>query len=237
MKGMILAAGHGNRLRPLTDTTPKPLIKIAGKELILYSIELLSAHGIKDIIINTYHLAELVEEYLGDGSKLGVNVSFSREETLLGTGGGIKKCEWFLKDEAFVVVNCDIITDADVSALVKHHKNAGAHATMVVRDDPFVNVFGGVQVDEESGLVVDIAGQLLPRQLKYNSKPTRDMVFTGLQVMEPMIFEYLPDGASSSTTGAYPQMIKSGRKVAAFEHKGFWADIGSPERLAIFENP
>jgi len=133
MKAMVLAAGLGTRLRPLTDRTPKPLLPVAGRPILLWNLLLLKRHGITDIIINLHHLGEQIVQVLGDGSRFGMRVAYSHEPTLLGTGGGIKQAAPFLKDGSFLVLNGDTLSACDLTGLIAAHRAGSALFTLALR--------------------------------------------------------------------------------------------------------
>ena len=134
MQAMILAAGLGTRLRPLTNHTPKALLLVHGEPLIFHSLKLLKKHGFSEVLINLHHLGELLEKELGDGSRLGMRISYSWEEKILGTGGGIKKGADFFKNETVLVLNSDVLIDLDLKDFIRTHKRKKGLATMVVRE-------------------------------------------------------------------------------------------------------
>ncbi len=222
---MILAAGLGTRLRPLTDSLPKPLLPIAGRPLIVWSLLLLRRYGITEVIVNLHHLGHLIEKELGDGARLGMRVSYSREPVLLGTGGGMKHAASFFQGEAFFVLNGDTLADLDLGAMIARHRTSGAVATLALRDDPDVDRWGAVDTDAE-GRVLAITGRGRPRQ---DGMSIRRM-FAGIHVIEPKVLEDLPAGQPSSIIGAYVRRLERGALISGYELKGYWSDIGSIER-------
>lgn len=223
MKAMILAAGRGERLRPLTLTTPKPILPVGGVPIIHRTITLLKKYGFNDIVINLHHLGEQIERSLGDGSTFGVNIKYSWEKELLGTGGGIKAAQHLLGNEPFLVVNSDILIDINLLDLVNFHRHTRGAATLVVRDDPTLPGHGAIKIDDKHrirdilGLVdIDNSGNYYRR------------LFVGVQVLEAIFFDYCePDRWLSSTQDIFPRMLKDGLALYAYEHKGFFADIGT----------
>ena len=147
MKAMVLAAGLGTRLRPLTASLPKPLLPLGPHPLLVWNLLLLRQYGIKDVMINLHHLGERIRQALGDGSQWHMRIVYSHEPVLLGTGGGIKRVEEFFQDGPFLVLNGDTVATLDLSQLVAHHHSEGALATMVLRDDPEVERWGVVETD------------------------------------------------------------------------------------------
>lgn len=230
MKAMILAAGFGTRLRPLTDITPKPLLPIGGKPLIEWNLLLLRRHGITEVIINLHHLGDQIEKALGDGSQLGMSVSYSRERGILGTGGGIKQAAPYFSGEAFVVLNGDTLVDLDFGALVDSHHQHGALATMVLRDDPDVDAWGPVEVDE-NGQVIRINGKGLAA-----SRSTRKLMFAGVHVMHPRLLRYVSEGAQSSIIDAYLAAISDREVILGYRMEGYWSDVGSLTRYEQAEH-
>lgn len=226
MKAMILAAGLGTRLRPLTDALPKPLLPIAGRPLIVWNLLLLRRHGVTDVVINLHHLGHLIERELGDGSRLGLRIVYSKEPVLLGTGGGLKQVQPFFGGEPFFVVNGDTLVDLDLSALASAHRRSGAVATMAVRADPDVDRWGAVELDAEyriwriNGHGRQIAG------------PVTTRMFAGVHFMHPRLLDDVPAGRESSIIEAYVRAIQGGAMILGYEFTGYWSDVGTPERYA-----
>ena len=224
MKAMILAAGLGARLRPLTDALPKPLLPIAGRPLIVWNLLLLRRHGITDVIINLHHLGHLIEQALGDGSPFGMRIAYSKEPVLLGTGGGLKQAEPFFGGEPFVVLNGDTLFDMDLGELTAVHRRSHAVATMAVRADPEPERWGAVELDAACH-VLRITGRG-----KADRKPGEKRMFAGVHLMHPRLLAAVPAGRESSIIEAYVRAIQAGETVAGCELSGYWSDIGTPER-------
>lgn len=213
IRAMILAAGRGERMRPLTDHTPKPLLKAGGKPLIQHHIEALVRAGITELVINYAHLGEQIERYLGNGSRFGVSILYSPEpDGALETGGGIFNALPLLGEGPFLVVNGDIWTDYDFSRL---HCQEDKLAHLVLVDNPPHNPGGDFLLDD-LGDVQDIEGARL--------------TFSGIGLYRPELF-------AGCRAGAFPlapllrQAMEAGR-VSGEYHQGGWVDIGTPERLA-----
>lgn len=224
MKGMILAAGYGKRMLPLTRVLPKPLIPVANIPGIDYSISLLKELGIKEIIINTHHKKEGLVNDLTKRWNDEVDIQFSHEETLLGTAGGIKKAEDFLKNDPFIVINSDIIIDIDLREAVGLHKSKKALITMVLRKDENADRYGIIGIDED---------KRVGRFLKAGSDKTglTETMFTGIQIFEPEIFDKIPAGRPCHISDeVYPSLIKEGAPVFGFVTENYWIDIGNHER-------
>lgn len=212
MKAMILAAGRGERMRPLTDHTPKPLLLAAGKPLIEHTIRQLVAAGFYDIVINHAHLGLQIETCLGNGNQFGANISYSSEgEQALETAGGIINAMHLLGNEAFLVVNGDIATDFPFAEL-KNRTVDLAHLVLV--DNPAHNAQGDFGLDS-TGLVISIGADQL--------------TFSGIGLYRPELFNNIPAGPSKLA----PLLRKAiaERRVSGQKMNGFWMDIGTPERL------
>lgn len=211
---MILAAGLGTRLRPLTYKTPKPLLPVKGRPLIDYNLELLLAAGIKEVVINLHHLGPQIRRHVGNGRRYGLKVRYSNELKILGTGGGIKKAERFLKGGAFVVINADVLIKADLKKIIAYHFKKGGAATMLVR-----RLKRG---EEYARLDISTNGRL-------KGFGRGSHMFTGVQIFEPAIFKFLKKPSCLIDAG-YKGMLKAGLPVYTCLHKGYWNDIGTPQR-------
>jgi NDP-sugar pyrophosphorylase family protein len=231
MRAMILAAGLGTRLRPITNTIPKPLLPVATVPLIVWNLALLRQAGITDVIINLHHLGHLIEKELGNGMRYGMRLRYSPEPVLLGTGGGIRQAKWFFGGDPFVVVNGDTLLDLDVAALIREHHahrssgSATTVATLVVRDDPHIEQWG----------VVELAGS---RILRINGRGSRESglgpvdrrMFAGVHVLDPEVLNRLPSEGPASIIDAYVQALESGETLRGHLCNGYWSDVGTPER-------
>ena len=149
MKAMVLAAGQGTRLRPITDSQPKALVPLAGRPMIEYALLLLRHYGIGEIIINLHHFAEQIEDRLGDGQQLGLNIMYSKETELLDTGGGLLKAKAFLQDGSFIVINTDALIDLNLAEVIAFHKSKNTAATLVLRPDENAEQYGSMDIDEQ----------------------------------------------------------------------------------------
>ena len=221
MKAMILAAGYGTRLRPYTDHTPKPLFSIAGRPLLDGIIDRLQKAGCKAVIINTHHLYHKIEAFLAaQNYRLEVNTRF--EPQILGTGGAIKNVADFWDNQPFMVINADIVADIDLAEVYQAHCRHHPPATLVLCDDPAFNSVAVKQNKWISGFY-DRADD--PRQ------PPEDLLtFTGIQVLEPQILDYIPGNSFYSSIDAFKQILAAGKKLGAFiAPRNCWQDIGTPE--------
>ena len=155
---MVLAAGEGTRLRPLTLETPKVLLPIRGKPLIESTIGWLKSHGIFEVVVNLHHLGDKIRDFLGDGSRFGVEVTYSAEETLLGTAGGVKRMEHFFDDDTFVVVYGDVLTDFNLSKMIQFHREKKATATLAILKVPNPWEVGMVEMNQEGRILQEVCG-------------------------------------------------------------------------------
>jgi NDP-sugar pyrophosphorylase family protein len=231
MKAMVLAAGQGTRLYPLTERTPKALVPVAGRPMIEYSLLLLKHYGIRDIIINLHHLGNQIESYLGDGKGLGLQITYSEEPELLDTGGGLLKAKPFLKDGTFIVINTDVLIDLSLSKLVAFHEAKKAAATLVLRPDPLADQYGSMEIDGDGRIHRFLQTRIsLP-----DSYPTTKLMFTGVQVLEPRVFESMESDSAvrkfSTTKDTYPRMLLHQERLYGFRFEGFWQDLGTVGRI------
>jgi len=224
MKAMILAAGLGTRLRPLTDNLPKPLLPLEGHPLIEYTLLLLRRNGLTDVMINLHYQGEKIRASLGDGSRLGMKIRYSEEPQILGTGGGIKNVQSYFSDEPFLVINSDILVDVDLTRVIESHRRQNCAATMVLREDPDVEKWGPIGVDSQNRI-----RQLLGKP-EWTGEPLSKKMFTGIHVMGPRVLSYIPDGKFSNIVDAYIEMTRKGDRLMAHVCSDYWMDIGTPDR-------
>ncbi|MFQ3786074.1 N-acetylmuramate alpha-1-phosphate uridylyltransferase MurU [Halomonas sp. A29] len=216
MRAMILAAGLGKRMRPLTDHCPKPLLPVAGKPLIAHHLERLAAAGIHDVVINVSYRAEQIITALGDGSKHGVNIAWSRETHPLETGGGILQALPLLGDSPFLLVNGDVWSDFDPATLTS--LDAGDLAHLVLVDNPLHHPAGDFRLDDTGR----VHAQGEPR-----------LTFAGLSLLDPAL-------VAEQSPGEFPlapllrAAMHAGR-IGGTHHRGRWVDVGTPERLVELE--
>ncbi|HIE65802.1 MAG: nucleotidyltransferase family protein [Nitrospira sp.] len=233
MKAMILAAGLGTRLRPLTNDLPKPLLPIGGQPLIFHHLELLKNHGITDIIINVHYHGDKIIERVGNGDRFGMKITYSQEPEILGTGGGIKKIQSALGAGPFIVMNADILVRLDLGKLVSFHQKRGGCATLVLREEAQVNTYGVIALDPQDQ-IRDILGKVRGKDSgKVRSKEKgsmRRLMFTGIHVIESRVFDYIPSGKFYSIIDAYVEMLRQDELIAGYLMDGYWNDIGVLER-------
>lgn len=223
---MILSAGYGTRLWPLTEDRTKPAIPILGKPLVGYVAEYLAGYGCDEIVVNLHHRPESVRRALGDGSQFGVKLHYVEEPVILGTSGALDNAREVLKGETIVVVNGKIITDIDLNEALETHRRTEAIATLVLLPNPEYQRFTVVETTD--GCLRGFGS--MPVQTDYVSREP-PLMFTGIQILEPRIFEYIPRGVfSHSTTDVYPRAIAKGERVATHVAKGKWYELSTPQR-------
>jgi mannose-1-phosphate guanylyltransferase len=233
MKAMILAAGKGTRVRPITHTTPKPMIPILQKPVMEFLLELLRQHGFDEIMVNVSHLAEEIENYFRDGQRFGVQIAYSFEGRIedgeligeaLGSAGGIKRIQDFQPffDDTFVVLCGDALIDLDLTEAVRRHKEKGAMASLVAKRVPHEQVSSyGVVVTDEDG-----------RVLRFQEKPSveeaaSDMINTGIYIFEPEVLEFIPSGQPFDIgADLFPRLVEAGAPFFALPMEFEWVDIG-----------
>ena len=234
MKAMILAAGFGTRLFPLTIDRTKPAIPFLGKPLVGYVAEYLAKFGLDDIVVNLHHQPDSVIKALGDGSEYGVNITYTREvPNILGTAGALDKARDILGNEPFLIANGKIITNIDISEAIHAHKNSGAIATMILK--PNVKREKFTIVETENGSVTGFGGYATPvseeelRDIEHEI--TNPLMFTGIHIMEPEVFDYIPRGVYSDIVPSfYNPAIADGKKINAFVTDADWFELSTIPR-------
>ncbi len=221
MKAMILAAGVGSRLDPLTRAIPKPMVPIVNRPVIEHIVHDLKKHGFMEIRINLHYLGDVIQEYLGDGSKFGVQISYSQEDKLWGDAGSVKRSQDFFGGETFMVVGGDDISDIDLSEVVAFHKSKNATSTITLTpvDDP--SQFG-IVITEEDG-----------RISRFLEKPKGEDVFsntanTGVYLFESEVFDLIPaDTFYGFGNDVFPQLLAAGKPLYGFLSDAYWKDVGN----------
>lgn len=236
MRAMILAAGYGTRLWPLTIDRAKPAIPFMGRPLVGYVAEYLARHGFRDVVVNLHHRPESVRGALGDGARFGARFHYVEEPVILGTGGAIDNARALLDSETFVVVNGKIATDIDLGAALETHRRERALATLVLRPNPARERYSVVHTRD--GLVAgfggfpesDNAGGGAPDAVEGLGEGA-PLMFTGIQVLDRRVFEYIPRGVFSHTvTDTYLPAIRGGERVAAHVSGGHWYELSTVRR-------
>ncbi|MGB8651548.1 MAG: mannose-1-phosphate guanyltransferase [Mycobacteriales bacterium] len=223
MRAVVMAGGEGTRLRPMTANQPKPLLPVCNKPIMEHVLRLLKRHGFDETVVTVQFLASLVRTYFGDGDELGMHLSYATEETPLGTAGSVKNAEDALRDDAFLVISGDALTDIDLGALVQAHRDRGALVTVCLKRVPDPLEFGIVITDEDE------------RIERFLEKPTWGQVFsdtvnTGIYVMEPEIFAHVAAGENVDWSGdVFPALVDAGAPVYGYVADGYWEDVGTHE--------
>ena len=234
MKAMILAAGLGTRLRPLTNDRPKALVEVAGRTLLEITLSRFRTFGINEAIVNVHHFADLVVAYLKGHDNFGMRIEISREEVLLDTGGGLKKAGWFfLEDsdrrEPFLLHNVDVISTIDLTKMLQAHQANQALATLAVH-----------KRESSRQLLFDQDRQLCGRRSGRDQKPeivrpspqTEALAFSGIHIVSPRLFLLMKEEGVFSIIDCYLRLAASGEKIAAFRaDKYYWRDLGKPADL------
>jgi len=221
-KGMILCAGLGTRLLPITEKFPKPVVPVLNIPNVLHNLYLLRSVGVTEIVINLHHLAGFIKRLLGDGSRWGVRISYSHEEKLLGTGGGLKKAENFFEGERLILANCDFVTNLDLAPILARHAARKATATMVLFEDAQRQaLYSKVGIDKNSNLCVLSKTQVGPA--------SRTGIFSGIHILENEIFRYLQEIPSGINEVLYPALMREhpATVFGDFMQTGeYWYDTG-----------
>lgn len=227
-RAMVLAAGRGTRLAPLTDRIPKPMAPVGGRPMLDWVLAFLQAGGIEDVVINLHHLGHVIEEHVGDGRRHGLAVRYSHEPEILDTGGGIKRAEPLLGGEPFVVVNGDSLLDLALADIVAFHERRGGIATLAVRPDPEAARYGLVELD-----VDDRVRRIAGRPDGVSDLTLRGFMFPGLHILNPEIFAWMElDVAFGIARVTYPRMIAADAAVFGYETAVRWINIDTPHALA-----
>ena len=231
---MILAAGFGTRLFPLTIDRTKPAIPFLGKPLVGYVAEYVARYGITEVVVNLHHQPDSVIKALGDGTQFGVQIDYTREvPKILGTAGALDNAKKYLKDDTFIIVNGKIITDIDIAAAVETHRHSGAIATMVLKPNTKRERFTIVETDD--GYVTgfgDFATPFTEEEIRdTESKPFYPPMFTGIHILEPRVFDYIPEGVYSDIVPTfYNPALAKGEKIAAHVTDASWFELSTIPR-------
>jgi NDP-sugar pyrophosphorylase family protein len=223
MTAVILAGGKGTRLRPLTLHTPKPIVPILTRPFLSLQIEMLKDTGIEEIVLSLSYQPRRIEELFGDGSDLGVRIHYTMELEPLGTAGAVKNAEPLLSNRT-VVFNGDVLSDLDLGAVLRFHQDLGAKATIVLTPVANPSAYGLVETDESG------------RVRRFLEKPsydeiTCDTINAGVYVLEPELLSYIPAETSYSfERGFFPHLLEDRVPFYAYVHRGYWIDIGTPEK-------
>ena len=222
MKAVIMAGGEGTRLRPLTSNQPKPMMPLVNRPMLEHIVALLAKHGFDDIVVTVAYLGNHIRDYFGDGSDFGVRMRYATEEQPLGTAGSVRNAADEL-DETFLVISGDVLTDIDLGAFVQAHRDHKAEVSIALKR---------VENPLEFGIVITRPDGSIERFLE---KPTWGEVFsdtinTGIYVLEPSIFDYIPLGeVVDFSSDVFPQVLDAGSIMHGHVADGYWEDVGTTE--------
>jgi len=222
MKAVVMAGGAGSRLRPLTIARPKPMVPLVNKPVMAHALDLVKRHGITDVVVTVQYMAERIQDYFGDGRSLGMNIEYALEEVPLGTAGSVKNAAQYL-DDTFIVISGDAVTDFDLSAIIRYHKEKGALATITLFRVPNPLEYGVIIIGEDG------------RIRQFLEKPSwgeviSDTVNTGIYVLEPQVLDYFEAGVPFDfSKDLFPILMKRGDPMYGFIASGYWCDVGNLE--------
>jgi len=221
MKAMVLAAGVGSRLDPLTSNLPKPLVPIANIPVMEHIVRLLSKHGFTEIVANLHYLPDMLVNHFGDGSRFGVDLTFRLEEELSGDAGGVRACRDFFGKEPFIVMMGDLLTDADLSKIYHEHRSKKALATIAVKRVKEVEHFG-IVVQNEQGFITGF------QEKPERSEAKSNMASAGIYVLQPEVFKHMPEtGTYGFGRQLFPMLVEKGLPVLGSEIETYWSDVGT----------
>lgn len=237
MRAMILAAGLGTRLRPLTDDRPKALVEVAGRTLLQITLQRLYSFGIREVIVNAHHFADMVVCYLQTNGNFGMRIEVSREDVLLDTGGGLKKAAWFfledLQPEPFLLHNVDVLSTIDFGRLFEFHREHGALATLAVQDRKTSRY---LLFDDQHQLRGRKTERTLASDPAHPSHLTRPLAFSGVHVVSPQLLPLLQEEGAFSIVDSYLRLAAGGKRILGFPADDYyWRDLGRVESVARAE--
>jgi NDP-sugar pyrophosphorylase family protein len=239
MKAMILAAGLGTRLRPLTDNRPKALVELNGRTLLEITLTRLRSFGVSDVIINVYHFADMIADYLITNDNFGLRIEISREDVLLDTGGGLKKAAHFFLNgsgknsghpqEPFIVHNVDVLSTIDLRRMVEFHSDNQALATLAVQDR---ETSRHLLFDDQMELCGRQSGNDRP-ELVRGCQQVQALAFSGIHVISPRLLTAMSEEGAFSVIASYLRLAAEKEKIMAFRaDEYYWRDLGKPENVA-----
>jgi len=233
MKAMVLAAGLGTRLRPLTNDRPKALVEVGGRTLLEITLRRLREFGVGEVIVNVHHFADLVVDYLRRNQNFGMRIEISREDVLLDTGGGLKKAAWFFEesgsDEPFILHNVDVISTIDLDQMLRRHRDHKALAILAVQDRLTSRY---LLFDEQDRLVGRKAGSDQSQEIVRASRETKSRAFSGIHVISPRLLPRISEDGIFSIITTYLRLAGEGEKIVGFPaDRYYWRDLGKPESV------
>jgi NDP-sugar pyrophosphorylase family protein len=236
MKAMILAAGLGTRLRPLTNDRPKALVTIAGRTLLELTLSRLRSFGVREVIVNTHHHAEMIDDYLKAHDNFGMRIDISKEEELLDTGGGLKKAAGFFLQEGadaqepFILHNVDVISTIDLARMLRVHKEQDALATLAVQERETSRY---LLFDQNSQLCGRQAGRAGKPEFARSASEAHALAFSGIHIISPRMLEKMTEEGAFSIITTYMKLATQGEKIIGFRaDEYYWRDLGRPESVS-----
>ena len=233
MRAMILAAGLGTRLRPLTNDRPKALVEVAGRTLLEITLRRLASFGIQEVIVNVHHFGDMVVEYLKKNKNFGMRIEISQEDVLLDTGGGLKKAGWFFlekenHDEPFMLHNVDVLSTIDLAAMVAAHRESKALTTLAVQNRKTSRY---LLFDDRGRLCGRRTGDQPPELVRQAQRP-KPWAFSGIHVISPRMLELMTEDGVFSIINSYLRLAGKGDSIVAFNaDEYYWRDLGKPENV------
>jgi NDP-sugar pyrophosphorylase family protein len=242
MKAMILAAGLGTRLRPLTNDRPKALVTVAGRTLLEIALARLRAFGVREVIVNTHHYADMICDYLKANHDFGMRIEISREQVLLDIGGGLKNAAWFFLEpgeslqEPFLVHNVDVISNIDLGRMVRFHTEQAALATLAVQDRetsrPLLFDERGRLCGRRAGRIAKAGANEAQSELVRPALHVQPLAFSGIHVISPQLFAKMEEEGAFSIIDTYMHLAANGEEIVAFHaDESYWRDLGRPESV------
>ncbi len=237
MKAMVLAAGLGTRLHPLTKDRPKALVEVAGYTLLEITLSRLREFGVSEVIVNVHHFADKVVDYLKKNSNFGLRIEISREDALLDTGGGLKKAAWFfLEDttgEPFLLHNVDVISTIDFARMLRAHRESDALVTLAVQERETSRHL----LFDENDLLCGRKKKNEPAEIAHPSQTSTPLAFSGIHVISPQFLNLMTEQGAFSIIDSYLRLATQGERITAFRADEFyWRDLGKPESIAQAED-
>ena len=230
-KAMVLAAGLGTRLRPLTESVPKALLDVGGRPMIEYPLRMLAAAGVEEAVVNLHHCGEKLRARLGDGRSFGLRLRYSPEDPILDTGGAIAWARPLLDDAPFFVVNSDTLLDVDLHALAALHETNQPIATLVLRADPQAERYGAIDIDA-AGRIRRFLGRPTSGPGSPANGSLQRRMFCGVHLLSPAVFDWMPRApVFSITRDVYLRALEAGGILYGLDYAGYWRDLGTLETL------
>jgi mannose-1-phosphate guanylyltransferase len=233
MRAMVLAAGLGTRLRPLTDDRPKALVEVAGHTMLEMTLRRLASFGIREVIVNVHHFADMIDDYLKRNDNFGMRIEISREDVLLDTGGGLKKAAWFFLDGGtegpFILHNVDVISSIDLRQMVKAHQERKALGTLAVQDRETSRylIFNG-----QNELCGRQAGRDGPVEMVRSAAKTQSLAFCGIHIISARLLSMMSEDGVFSIITTYLRLTGQEERISAFRADDYyWRDLGKPENI------